>query len=392
MLLIELVIDASADESSVYAISLVDKPAIEVDFVKLEAQKIATRFVAEDKQIVTGPVLIPYKKIYRSASSMGLQEDAMVFFSEETVRKMAHSYITNILNNSVTLEHEAKTDQVTMLESWVIEDPQYDKAFKLGFELPTGTWMSSFKVHDENLWKEVKEGNFNGFSIEVDNLIGVLKGETLIMHEDDGRQILPEELHPHVIKRLDEIGQTEESLRDEGFEIIGYEEDLARLEQEIKDLGIDFAIESTVEDHSALDSAFYAIRYKYSGPRDDKNRAFCAQVLGLDKYYRREDIMMMELSQANPDFGTYNIFDFKGSFGCRHKWDRVLFQRTVATTGNQIIPGHKKTDSIPAGFIPYGDDRATQVNPAPRSGIPFSSNPLDALLSLIQEISGENIE
>jgi hypothetical protein len=41
-----------------------------------------------------------------------------------------------------------------------------DKSKQYGFSLPKGTWMISMKIEDENVWKQVKEGKYKGFSIE----------------------------------------------------------------------------------------------------------------------------------------------------------------------------------------------------------------------------------
>ncbi len=65
--------------------------------------------------------------------------------------------------------------------------------------------------------------------------------------------------------------------------------------------------------------------YKYTGPSDSKNRSFCAEMMSRfsNKLFRREDISKMSATQANPEFGMYNIFEYKGSFGCRHSWEEV---------------------------------------------------------------------
>ena len=67
----------------------------------------------------------------------------------------------------------------------------------------------------------------------------------------------------------------------------------------------------------------YKILYEYSGPRDSKNRSFCRRLLDLNLLFRKEDIQKMSLQGANStEFGYYSIFDYKGSFGCRHRWNK----------------------------------------------------------------------
>lgn len=66
----------------------------------------------------------------------------------------------------------------------------------------------------------------------------------------------------------------------------------------------------------------WLVRYKYTGPRDDRNRTFCAEVLSLGRIYTEEEI---QNGLSNPEFGNYSIFDYKGSYGCRHVWKRQIY-------------------------------------------------------------------
>jgi hypothetical protein len=66
----------------------------------------------------------------------------------------------------------------------------------------------------------------------------------------------------------------------------------------------------------------WLVRYKYTGPRDDRNRTFCAEVLSLSRIYTEEEI---QNGLFNPEFGNYSIFDYKGSYGCRHVWKRQIY-------------------------------------------------------------------
>ncbi len=35
-----------------------------------------------------------------------------------------------------------------------------------GFELPVGTWFSTFRVNDDETWNRIKKGELKGFSVE----------------------------------------------------------------------------------------------------------------------------------------------------------------------------------------------------------------------------------
>lgn len=66
----------------------------------------------------------------------------------------------------------------------------------------------------------------------------------------------------------------------------------------------------------------WLVRYEYSGPSDDKTRDFCKDILRLGRLYTEEEI---KNGLSNPEFGNYSIFDYKGSYGCRHVWKRKIF-------------------------------------------------------------------
>lgn len=161
----EVKIDPKRADSGVYAMSIVDVPAVQEMFVKLskEERQEVVKMASEEKQIVTGPALIPDKPIYRS-NIQG--EEGEIYFSAETIEEIAEKFMYELRGRDTTLEHSEDTDKLALLESWIIMDSTYDKAKALGFDLPVGTWMLSYKVLDADLWAQVKSGEFNGFSIE----------------------------------------------------------------------------------------------------------------------------------------------------------------------------------------------------------------------------------
>lgn len=151
--------------TGVNAISVVENPAIGVDFVALNDQKgkVQLAEVDSDKRILMGPALIPNKPIYRNMGG----EEFYIFFSEETVAKASEMFFKNHNQQNATLEHQQSLSGMTVFESWIVEDKQFDKSTKYGLDLPVGTWVVSMKVDDENLWQEyVKDNKVFGFSIE----------------------------------------------------------------------------------------------------------------------------------------------------------------------------------------------------------------------------------
>jgi len=185
-----------------------------------------------------------------------------------------------------------------------------------------------------------------------------------------GEQVITEELIIPIIRHLKEKGESREELEAEGWVLI---EDDGMLTTEGVKLRLRpdafQNISSDPEDPSYLDRGLYKIRYEYRGPRDDKNRDFCAEVLDLNYIYRKEDIDTMTSEQANPEFGIYSIWDYKGSYGCRHKWHRLVFFRKRNPKG-QFLPneGLENDKTVSPSQTPtevvdsLGDEKATTTN------------------------------
>ena len=159
----ELVIDETKEDFGVTAMSIVDLPAIEEDFVFFNNQKQSFAEVDKEKRILMGAAMIPDKKIYRKEK----EEEFEVFFSKDTVIKSSQLFLKNNNQAEATLQHESDVKGLTVVESWIIEDDVHDKSRKFGLNMPLGTWMISMKVDNDEIWNDyVKTGKVKGFSIE----------------------------------------------------------------------------------------------------------------------------------------------------------------------------------------------------------------------------------
>jgi len=164
MKLYELLIDEENEFSGVNAVSIVENPAIQSDFIALADQKpVLLARTNEDKRILMGAALIPDKPIYRNIDG----EEFYIYFSKETIAKVAEKFYKDSNQKNATLEHSQVIEGMTIFESWLVEDEQFDKSRKYGLNVPVGTWMISMKVDDEKIWQEyVKDDKVFGFSIE----------------------------------------------------------------------------------------------------------------------------------------------------------------------------------------------------------------------------------
>ena len=163
MNIIELILDDNDEMTGIEAISVVENPAIEEDFIALKAEEIKLAEVDKEKRILMGAALIPNKPIYRRNG----ENEFYIFFSKETVLKASQLYLKRGNQGEATLEHQEKIKDMTVVESWLIEDEVHDKSRKYGLNMPIGTWMVSMKVDNDEIWNDyVKTGKVKGFSIE----------------------------------------------------------------------------------------------------------------------------------------------------------------------------------------------------------------------------------
>jgi len=162
MKILELIIDEKDFKSGISAMSVVESPAIEENFIALAKHEVELKEVDAEKRILMGAALIPNKKIYRRNK----EEEFYIYFSDKTVRQAMELFFINGNQSSATFEHKNAIKGMTVVESWLIEDEKMDKSKLYGFNLPKGTWMISMKVDNDEVWQQVKDEKIKGFSIE----------------------------------------------------------------------------------------------------------------------------------------------------------------------------------------------------------------------------------
>ena len=163
MKIVELILDEDQEQMGIEAISIVENPAIEEDFIALKSDELKLAEVSKEKKILIGALLVPNKPIYRFSED----GEYYIYFSKETVEKASQMYLRNGNQNNSTLEHQHQLSGLTLVESWLVEDEVHDKSRKYGMNVPIGTWMGTMKVNNQEVWDEyVKKGKVKGFSIE----------------------------------------------------------------------------------------------------------------------------------------------------------------------------------------------------------------------------------
>jgi|TARA_B110000259_G_scaffold28724_1_gene30744 hypothetical protein len=167
MKIIELVLDEEnlQDDNGISAISIVESPAIEEDFIALKNQEFKFAEQDKEKKLLLGAALVPNRPIFRKDSTGA--EDYYIFFSSETVRKASELFFIKGNQSNSTLEHQSDLEGLTVVESWIVESEK-DKSRHYNLNVPVGTWMVSVKCDNDEIWEDyVKTGRVRGFSIEA---------------------------------------------------------------------------------------------------------------------------------------------------------------------------------------------------------------------------------
>lgn len=152
------------DDAEVNFVALVDRPAVQRNWNAFK-DKVNFQIISEDKQIISGLLMLADTPIFRSDATNG---DYYVTFSKDTIFKIAQRYFKKGYQANVNLMHDAsmQVEGVTMFESFISDTTRGIAPMK-GFEdSPDGSWFGSFKVDNQAVWQMIKDGKVMGFSVE----------------------------------------------------------------------------------------------------------------------------------------------------------------------------------------------------------------------------------
>lgn len=149
------------EQTGLEKMSLVEFPAVEVNFEAFSSPSAHyMQFTDEEKHEVFGVALLAETPIYRYSPSMG---EYYVIFTKEAIEKIVLKFFKDGLNSSVNVEHSIDIDGVTLIESIITRKGVKVEAFE---DIPEGSWIVGYKIENEKVWEQVKNGTFNGFSVE----------------------------------------------------------------------------------------------------------------------------------------------------------------------------------------------------------------------------------
>ena len=376
MKIVKLDIDENSILAGIDAVALVEQPAIEEDFMYFSKQEFET--------------YNDYPKAAVEAAKQGIKRN------EEGGNKCA-TQVGKVRAQQLANGENLSLDTIRRMRSFLIrQKDNYDLAVSrkdyeacgyISYLLWGGPaalpWAEKklrqageeFEGLEDACWPgyeaigtKIKDGrevpncvpkaNFNEIVVEE-----LIKQEMATNTQGLGDYIneLPEDTIDAIIAKLDELGEDmSEWIEVEKDEF--YKEAFA-------------TIKSDPNKPSTADFGNLAVRYRYTGPIDDRNRKFCHRVMKLGKVFRKEDINSLSIQGANEEFGTYDIFKYKGSYNCRHYWQEVFYKRDSTVTNdkkplaisNRILDGTTLNPAITQGAIPQGfaalDEKQMLVGP-----------------------------
>lgn len=164
-------IEMSEDSKGFLKTSFVAVPAIQSPLIFFNEEQYL-KFQDEEKGIIYAPSMIPNLDIFRKNIN---GEPGDIYFTAESILKMHLNGCKNNYDNSINLNHDQKANipDVYCFENWIIEDSVHDKSVKLGFDLPIGTLMKGYKIDNEQIKQDIKDGKITGLSVEFfpDNVV-----------------------------------------------------------------------------------------------------------------------------------------------------------------------------------------------------------------------------
>ena len=169
-------------EDGVFCMSTVENPATKTQLVMFDDEMKAMEFQDDEKRVIYSVAMRPNMLIPRKDIN---GEPAMVFYSEETVNDLQQNFFKNNSHNGATINHDKNLRKdMYAFESWIVQDPEKDKATSLGLQVQKGDWVMAQKVDNPEVWEDIKKGKLTGFSIEA-YLEPVLTNENIEMTQEE---------------------------------------------------------------------------------------------------------------------------------------------------------------------------------------------------------------
>lgn len=164
--LYNVTIDPEDNLTGMFLVSLVEDPAVEIDFLAFEKQeKLSFAVQDEEKHIITGVAILADTPIYRRTKD----GEFYVQFKKDNIPSIVEKFMMNGFANYINLQHNSETlsnKDAVMIESYFVNKERGIVPNEFA-SVTDGSWCCSYKVLNDEIWEQIKAGDLKGFSIEI---------------------------------------------------------------------------------------------------------------------------------------------------------------------------------------------------------------------------------
>lgn len=300
-------------DSEVYGVSLVMDPAVESAFVALSKQTPAQRYVAmetDEKRMLYGVVLRADFPIYRDFGD----EQCYITFDAKCIERLEQKFFKHYSHQNWSKDHMEFATGLTMTESWLVTDPECDKAKAVGLsDYGAGDWIGGCKVDDDDLWHDIKEGRFTGFSVEsfvaLDEIVKEIKDKTKETDMAVQKQVNCETVEVNegfwdkveaiVRKAMGKAGDDEQAQEDAAAEAVEEIQEEAGAQGEQTEETVEAAEETPAETPEEVAEEAIAAVEEAAGTPEEAQEDLQAVVDRLNEEIKAKDEEIAELKKAN---------------------------------------------------------------------------------------------
>ena len=323
MRIIELLIDKLEELNGFDAVALVEEPAIEADFfafnnkevldaIEYEVLKLAVKEHFESIVVEGKPLFDTIEQAERVAKLLGCEGH----HEHEVDGKIWYMPCK---------EHSDLTDD--LLENYEFDTATTDS--KSTINASSRIKQSNEQLNRDNnkgVGSKRNDGIVNGQELS-ENTTNRMDISTTSLSSEKIIDALPIKEQDNIFKRLSDRGTYISKLKKEGYEIVEPDEFFKHV--------FGLPIKSQAKGTDAITTKGAKVLYEYVGPVDSKIRKFCKRMMELSNkgvLWSKTDLQ--NIQGSNPEFPMYyNIYEFKGSYGCRHSWRAVyLYQKQPKKT------------------------------------------------------------
>lgn len=152
----------SSSDEGIFAVSLVECPGVEVNFLAFSDDTKIQEFKSldEDKHCLTGVIMLADTPIYRRKG----EYEYYIQYTPETIQQMAQKMLSDYTFNNIDLQHNGEyleKGKVELTELYLKDEYKTSP-----FDVTEGSLIATYKINDDDLWNECKNGScLNGFSL-----------------------------------------------------------------------------------------------------------------------------------------------------------------------------------------------------------------------------------